>query len=100
MKAPTRISPNLLPAGLTFVLTAIALTPATYALPANGKIAFATNRDGNFEIYVMNANGSNQTRLTNVAGFDMDPTWSPDGKKIAFRSSRSGRNQLYIMNGD
>src|SRR3990170_8751258 len=41
-------------------------SPAESAFPgANGKICFTSNRDGNDEIYVMNADGTNQTRLTN-----------------------------------
>ena len=41
------------------------------------KIAFQSNRDGNEEIYVMNADGSEQTNLTNNPGFDTNPSWSP-----------------------
>ena len=49
------------------LLTFVTSPPAGHAaLPgANGKIAFVSNRDGNFEIYVMNADGSGQTRCTN-----------------------------------
>ena len=46
------------------------------------KIAFISSRDGNFEIYAMNADGSEQTNLTNYSDKDMAPCWSPDGKKI------------------
>jgi hypothetical protein len=52
--------------------------------PDGTKIAFSSNRDGNYEIYVMNADGSNQTRLTYYNGVDFSPEWSPDGTKIAF----------------
>ena len=71
------------------------------AWSANGrKIAFMSERDGNAEIYVMNADGSGQTRLTNNPGFDADPTFSPDGR-IAFNSTRDGgKPELYVMNGD
>ena len=41
------------------------------------KIAFESARDGNYEIYVMNADGSGQTRLTNSEGIDQRPVWSP-----------------------
>ena len=43
----------------------------------NTKIAFTSDRDGNREIYVMNADGSNQTRLTYDPGIDDSPSWSP-----------------------
>ncbi len=39
--------------------------------------ALASDRDGNFEIYVMDADGSNPVRLTNTAARDFDPAWSP-----------------------
>jgi Tol biopolymer transport system component len=46
---------------------------------------FHSNRDGNFELYVMNGDGSGVTRLTNHPGIDRFPDWSPDGQEIAFR---------------
>lgn len=45
------------------------------------KIAFQSNRDGNREIYVMNANGTGQTNLTNNLAEDFAPAWSPDGTR-------------------
>ena len=49
------------------------------------RIAFASNRDGNWEIYVMNADGSGQVRLTvSPAATEMEPAWSPDGANIVF----------------
>jgi len=62
------------------------------------KIAFASNREGKFEIYVMNADGSEQTNLTNNPADDEYPSWSPDGNKIAFASKRDGNSEVYIMN--
>jgi len=66
----------------------------------NGKIAFESTRDGNDEIYVMNADGTGQTRLTNNAAHDFRPSWSPNGSKIAFASTRDGNNEIYVMNAD
>jgi len=43
--------------------------------PDSGKIAFASNRDGNVEIYVMNADGNSQVRLTNNTVIDFSPAW-------------------------
>ncbi len=64
------------------------------------RIAFTSNRDGNDEIYVMNADGSNQTRLTNNPFSDSRPTWSSDGKRLAFVSDRDGNAEIYMMNVD
>jgi Tol biopolymer transport system component len=66
--------------------------------PDGTKIAFATKRDGNYEIYTMDTGGGNLLRLTNDPGEDGQPAWSPDGSKIAFASDRSGNADLYVMN--
>ena len=69
--------------------------------PSPARIAFASERDGNWEIYVMNADGSNQTNLTNHGGYDHQPAWSPNGRKIAFNSARSGKGgDIYLMDSD
>jgi Tol biopolymer transport system component len=84
------------------LLCGLVVSPAIASSPGkNGKIAFQTNRDGNFEIYTVNADGSSPTRLTNVAGDDLAPAWSPDGTKIAFASARDGGGyEIYTMNAD
>jgi len=48
----------------------------------DGRIVFTSERDGNGEIYVMNADGSGLTRLTNNPARDIEPSWSPDGRRI------------------
>jgi len=65
-----------------------------------GKIAFTSNRDMNSKIYVMNADGSNQQRLTHGSSKDFSPCFSPDGTKIAFVSWRNGWDEIYVMNAD
>jgi Tol biopolymer transport system component len=68
--------------------------------PAAGKIAFASDRDGNIEVYVMNDDGSGQINLTNNPAEDFVPAWSPDGSRIAFMSVRDGNGEVYVMNAD
>ena len=52
------------------------------------------------DIYAMDADGSNQVRLTADPAFDLAPAWSPDGSRIAFSSRRDGDEELYVMNAD
>jgi Tol biopolymer transport system component len=74
---------------------------------ANGsKIAFARFPDvvtganpGGIEIYTANADGTNETRITNNAWLDSNPFWSPDGTKLSFHSQRDiAVNEIYTMN--
>lgn len=64
--------------------------------PDGTHIAFMSNRDGNWEIYVMNADASKLKRLTNDSAIDGLPTWSPDGSYIAFVSNRTGNQNWSI----
>ena len=73
--------------------------------PDGTKIAFRSNRDENFEIYVMNANGKNLKNLTLHLDSDTSPTWSPDGGKIAFASLQvAGEipilSDIFVMDAD
>ena len=70
------------------------------AVATNGPIAFTSTRDGNYEVYVMNADGTGQTNRTNHGALDYLPAWSPDGTKIAFTSTRDGNYEIYVMNAD
>ena len=70
-------------------------------LPVGQTISFA---DANGDIYVVNADGSGllNLNLTNGPGFDINPSWSPDGQRIAFMRCRGGYNcsDIYVMNAD
>ncbi|MFC1937043.1 hypothetical protein ACFLWY_00620 [Chloroflexota bacterium] len=72
-----------------------------YPEPDTGKIAFESERDGNPEIYIINADGSNLTRLTNNSFRDESPVLSPDGSKIAFMSAPQHAGAgISLMNAD
>jgi Tol biopolymer transport system component len=68
--------------------------------PDGNRIVFYSERDGNSEIYVMQADGSNPTRLTRTAASEGYPNFSPDGKKIVFDTDRDGNFEIYAMNAD
>ncbi|HEY9402666.1 MAG TPA: Calx-beta domain-containing protein [Pyrinomonadaceae bacterium] len=73
---------------------------AAEVLPRRGRIAFASDRDGNFEIYVMSADGGGLTRITDNAADDLSPVWSADGNRLAFVSYRDGNAEIYAINSD
>ncbi|MCB9536878.1 MAG: PD40 domain-containing protein [Myxococcales bacterium] len=69
--------------------------------PGGGQIALTLSKDGNPEIYLIDANsGSVVKRLTDSWGIDTSPSWSPDGRQIAFVSDRQGSPQIWLMNAD
>ena len=83
------------------------LTLLMVCVDAQARIAFASNRDGNAEIYVMDNDGGNQQNLTNDPHADASPSWSPDGKQITFVSRRDGHvidgfptYEIYVMDND
>jgi len=82
--------------GLACLFTTIQLASQS----TSKRIAFSSNRDGNSEIYVMNPDGTGQTRLTYSDAWDSLLSWSPSGNKIAFTSFRDGTFEIYVMNPD
>ena len=71
--------------------------------PDASQIAFVSDRDGNSEVYVMNADGSGLVNVSQSDGPDgapIGPVWSPDGSQVAFSSFRDGRAQILAVNPD
>ena len=90
------------------IVVVLGLTLLMVCVDAQAQIAFASQRDGNHEIYVMDADGGNQRNLTNDLHLDWDPSWSPDGKRIVFVSQRDGHfrsrfgitSEIYVIDAD
>jgi Tol biopolymer transport system component len=93
------------------LVCAAALTaPLVAGCGGSGKprpdLAFVSTRDGDYAIFVMNADGSRQKRLTHDHGdpatpkglfFQVEPGWSPNGRRFAFVSKRDGHQHVYVM---
>ena len=76
------------------------LVPTAAPTRVPGRIAFHSDRDGNQEIYVVNADGSGITRLTTNSNRDENPSLSPDGRRVAFVSNRDGNEEIFAMRAD
>src|SRR3989454_548776 len=69
--------------------------------PDGSRIAFVSQRDGNTEIYVMNADGTGSARITNEPQPDGRPAFAPDGQSLVFHSARTaGKQQIWAVNLD
>ena len=71
--------------------------------PDGRKIAFRSDRSGNFDIWVMDADGGQQQQLTTHESGDFSPCWSPDGQRIAFASEKIGNignRDIWVMDAD
>lgn len=77
-----------------------ALVPAVSPLSDNTIIAFASDRDGDSEIFVMNGDGTDERQLTLNQADDDKPDFSPDGQRIVFESSTDGDFDIWVMGAD
>ena len=75
--------------------------------PDGSRIAFISNERptvntlyGRFHVWLMNADGTGLTLLTDIGGGNSSPTWCPDGSKVAFDSTRDGDHEIYVIDAD
>ena len=76
--------------------TVVRFTDASWS-PDGGYILFTADRDGDFEVFLMDASAENVCQLTDNESQEWHPVWSPDGSHIAFSSDRDGNVQIYVM---
>ena len=84
----------------TFLILASLSVSALAKVPETAKVVFTSRRDGNFEIYIMNPDGSDEINLTQHRAQDYASVWSPTGEQILFYSDRDGIEDLYLMDAD
>jgi len=83
------------------ILSVIGCAPSI-SNTSEGRIAFSSNRDGFLAIYVMHADGSDVTRVTNKHQLAYEPAWSPDGTRLAFTvyHDRTSYGEIHVINAD
>ena len=64
------------------------------------RIAFVSDKDSNWDIWIMNPDGSELKNITKNPSLDSHPSWSPDGKNIVFYSDRDGNKNIYTISTD
>ena len=84
----------------TVLVLDVGVCPVAAKAPTTPKILFASARDGNRDVYIMNPDGTEQVNLTKHRADDQQAVWSPTGEKILFVSDRGGTRDLYMMNPD
>ncbi len=85
---------------LFLLMMALMVTSDSIAQGFESRIFFSSNRDGDWDIYSMDANGDNLAQLTDHPASDWLPACSPDGRRIAFISDRGITSDLYVMDSD
>jgi Tol biopolymer transport system component len=101
MMRPVRRLIRLIPVVAVIGLVIFPVERGSAVVPGeNGKIAFASTRDGDRDIYAVYPDTTGLAQLTDDPAIDTDPAWSSDGKRIAFTSTRSGNDDIYLMNAD
>lgn len=85
---------------LALLVSSLSVQDKAAWVPRAADLLFSSTRDGNSEVYLLQAGKSEWVNLSNHKAVDNWPVWSPDGKKIVFQSNRAGNLDIWVMNGD
>lgn len=92
---PSITSTQLVPTEVALINASPTAATQEASLGGSTQIAFASERTGNFQIWLMNIDGTNQRQITGMADGACQPAWSPDGRQLAFISPCKGRKEIY-----
>lgn len=92
---------------VTLVAGSLMAPPAAADGPNEGKLIFEgwglsdwTGLAPNYDIWIVNPDGTGLENLTDAPGYEGNPAWSPDGRRIAYDSNLHGNDDIFVMNGD
>jgi len=100
MHAFIKIIRFVIPVVITILSLYIPQDLDAQSIDETGLIAFASNQDGDYEIFSVQVDGQDRRQLTTNDIFDSEPSWSPDGLEIAFSSGRGGLPDIHVMHFD
>jgi Tol biopolymer transport system component len=99
--SPTRGSATVRAASPVKLIASTRMDTSPQFSPDGKRIAFASNRSGNEEIWVCDSEGLSSVQVTSFGGPSVGtPRWSPDGQRIAFDSVHEGRRDIYVIRAD
>jgi TolB protein len=85
---------------VTIAVAVVTTTVVINVIPRPQRIVYMSNEDGDFEIYLINEDGTDKQQLTDNNSYDAHPSWSPDGKSIIFVSNHDGDYEIYSITLD
>ena len=88
------------PAALLPILADSATNVQAVLSPDRSRVAFSSNRNGSFDLYLMDPDGGRLRRITSSPGNEGDPSWTPDGTRLAYTATSGTNTQVAIVSAD
>jgi len=100
VRVPVIATPGGKDEAVPVVVSTVRSTVGPFSFTVVRGILIASDREGDFDVYTMNPDGSRPENLTGHPAMDGRPAWSPDGTEIAFFSDRTNGGDIYVMDAD